>query len=100
MFFARCLVFFRMRKNALKMSRKPHHFSIHNILEKLKHSEQMPRLCIAVSVCTVNMRKRKCRMARKPRGIVCNLQRCVYLRLDFSARCLRIPAFIMADAEP
>ncbi len=55
MFFARCLVFFRMRKNALKMSRKPLHFSIHNILEKLKHSEQMPRLCIAVSVCTVNM---------------------------------------------
>ena len=87
-------------RHALKMSRKPLHFSIHNILEKLKHSEQMPRLCIAVSVCTVNMRKRKCRMARKPRGIVCNLQRCVYLRLDFSARCLRIPAFIMADAEP
>ena len=54
---------FSHAENALKMSRKPLHFSIHNILEKLKHSEQMPRLCIAVSVCTVNMRKRKCRMA-------------------------------------
>ena len=57
MFFARCLVFFRMRKNALKMSRKPLHFSTQNILEKLKHSEQVPRLCIAVSAFSVMMKR-------------------------------------------
>lgn len=55
MFFARCLVFFRMRKKALKMFRKPLRFSTHNFLEILKHRKQMPRLCAAVSVCVAGM---------------------------------------------